>query len=81
MTVSIYSATGITGNFYLWSDGKDILQAFCKGMGKSISSIYYNRKYKVYAVRIKSKKHKVRAKNLFESYPSRFLLKGRFPLL
>jgi hypothetical protein len=55
---------GITGNYYVTSDIKAELVEVCKQIFKSSNSIYWNKKHKVWAIRIKSKKHKSRVKKL-----------------
>lgn len=55
---------GITGNYYYTSVTREPLIAICNAIGKSVNSIYYNKKYKLYVVRIKSKHHKLKAKQL-----------------
>lgn len=49
---------GITGNYYVYSDNKDDLISVCKLINKAESSIYFNKKYSVYSIRIKNKYHK-----------------------
>lgn len=49
---------GITGNLYFTSQYKQELEEFCTKIGKSKKSVYYNKKYRTYAIRIKSKLHK-----------------------
>lgn len=49
---------GITGNYYVYSDNKDDLKAICNMIDKAESSIYFNKKYSVYSIRIKNKYHK-----------------------
>ncbi len=67
-TFSIYSATGITGNLYIWCKHKSILEALCKGIGKSPKSVYWNNKYATNVVRIKRKDHKQAAKMILNRY-------------
>jgi len=49
---------GITGNKYVTSSNKQDVIDICLILDKSINSIYWSKKYKVWAIRIKSKKHK-----------------------
>lgn len=51
-------AQGIGGNFYAYSTDKFSVMWFCVKIGKSENSIYYNEKFKCWAVRMKSAKHK-----------------------
>ena len=53
---------GITGNYYCIADNPEKLKGICYLINKSTRSIYYNHKYKCYAIRIKSKKHKSKVK-------------------
>ena len=54
---------GITGNYYYTSLDKKELEAVCLVIGKAKSSIYYNKKYNTWVIRIKSKKHKQKARD------------------
>lgn len=49
---------GLNGNYYIYCKIKEPLIHISNQINKSPNSIYYNEKYKVYAIRIKSKKHK-----------------------
>lgn len=49
---------GLTGNYYIISPHKSQVQSICQYIGKSINSVYYNKKHQVWVARIKSKKHK-----------------------
>ena len=55
---------GITGNYYYTAIKPETLVDVCKIIGKSVNSIYYNKKYKLYVIRIRSKQHKLKAKQL-----------------
>lgn len=50
---------GLGGNLYYWSQNKSELVDKCNEIGKSPGSIYYNKKYSTWVIRIKSKKHKI----------------------
>jgi hypothetical protein len=63
----IIIAHGITGNKYVLSDSVQELADVCIDIGKSTSSIRYVEKYKKYAIRIKSKKHKQMLKHIEET--------------
>jgi len=54
---------GLTGNVYCTSKSKKILERVCDKIGKSKNSIYFNEKYKVFAIRVKAKHHKKKIKN------------------
>lgn len=49
---------GITGNWYYISKERKDLEHICELIKKSKSAIYWNKKYQVFAIRIKSKAHK-----------------------
>lgn len=49
---------GITGNLYAYSKNKKEVRWACLLIGKSTNSIYYNKKYGTYAIRVKRKDHK-----------------------
>lgn len=46
---------GLGGNYYVICDTKEKLIPICEKLDKSTNSIYYNTKYKCWAIRIKSK--------------------------
>lgn len=56
--------TGITGNMYVYSSIKDEVEKIAEEIGKSTGSVYFNKKYRCYAIRIKSKTHKERLKQI-----------------
>lgn len=56
--MKIYRNVGITGNLYFTSKKKEELNKVCNLIGKSVNSIYYNKKFNMWVIRIKSKKHK-----------------------
>lgn len=56
---------GLTGNAYVFSKNKDSVVEICLKIGKSIKSVYFNKKYKLYAIRVKDKKTKTMLKSLF----------------
>lgn len=64
--MEVTSKVGITGNLYIWSPHKVILEAICKKIGKSVNSIYWNNRYQN-VVRIKDKKQKKLAKKVLSS--------------
>ena len=56
---------GITGNYYCYSNNKNDIIRICDLIGKSINSIYWNKKHEVYCIRIKNKKQKEILKNVY----------------
>ena len=68
---------GITGNYYITSNNRDELVDACKIISKSIKSIYWSTKYKVWAVRSKSKKHKKKIKEIFFGKGKKILTEGK----
>ena len=58
---------GITGNYYYTAGSREQLVPVCESIGKAPSSIYWNAKYNVYVIRIKSKQHKRKVKQLQRS--------------
>ncbi len=59
--------TGITGNLYLYSQKLMDLVHVCNSIGKAHSSIYYNEKYKVMAIRIKDKAIKKKLREYYST--------------
>ena len=55
---------GLGGNLYFWSKNKEELEDLCSKIDKSPKSVYWNSKYKVWVIRIKSRYHKNRFKNI-----------------
>lgn len=53
---------GLTGNYYVTSESKEEVIEASLLIGKALSSIYYNSKFKVYVIRIKSWIHKRKIK-------------------
>ena len=53
---------GITGNYYFTAVSKELLIPICNKIGKSVNSIYFNKKYGVYVIKIKSKHYKRKVK-------------------
>lgn len=49
---------GITGNYYVTSIIKEDIIKICKLIFKAESSIYFNKKYKVWTIRIKDQHQK-----------------------
>lgn len=49
---------GLTGNLYVISKDSWPLEEICHKIDKSPSSVYFNKKYNCWAIRIKSKIHK-----------------------
>lgn len=60
---------GITGNFYIVSDEKVILESICNRLEKATSAIKWHDKHQCYVVRFKSKRHKTRIR---EQFPQHF---------
>jgi hypothetical protein len=46
---------GVGGNYYVICDTKEKLIPICNQINKSVNSIYFNKKYECWAIRIKSK--------------------------
>jgi hypothetical protein len=63
LSLSMKINYGITGNYYITSDSKEELIGICQLIQRAVSSIYYNKKYKIWAIRIKDKS----TKNLIRS--------------
>ena len=59
---------GIGGNLYVWSKNDCEIIALCDKIGKARSSMYWNRKFKVWTIRIKNKKQKVKTLFLVKGY-------------
>ncbi len=55
---------GLGGNFYVICDIKEPLIKIVDQIQKSRNSIYYNKKYQVWAIRCKSKQHKEALRNI-----------------
>jgi hypothetical protein len=55
---------GITGNMYAYSEKRDIIMRICLEIGKSPNSIYFNKDYDMWAIRVKSKAHKKKLKEI-----------------
>lgn len=55
---------GITGNYYAFCINKEPVIQFCLQINKPTSCIYFNKKYNVWVIRIKSKQSKEIIKNL-----------------
>lgn len=61
----IYHQHGLTGNHYVYGYDKDAVVDIALMINKSMKSVYYNEKYRVYAIRIKNKTQKVKLKELY----------------
>lgn len=55
---------GLTGNYYVYSSDIHKVEMIADKIGKKKSSIVYNKKYKVYEIRIKNKKQKIMLKSI-----------------
>ena len=49
---------GLGGNYYIICNSPEKLAVVCEEIDKSLNSIYYNKKYSCFAIRIKSNHHK-----------------------
>lgn len=58
-------AHGITGNYYVTSKNQSELIEVCEVIGKSTRGIYWSRKFKTFAFRVKQKSHKKLLKEYF----------------
>jgi len=58
--------TGLGGNLYVISTSHLQLCEICASINKSHKSIYWSKKYCCFAIRIKSKTHKARVRELLE---------------
>ncbi|AEO93528.1 gp269 [Bacillus phage G] len=56
---------GLNGNYYVFCKIKKPLEDLSSKIGKSSSSIYFNEKYRVFAIRVKLKKHKQELDKIF----------------
>lgn len=56
---------GITGNHYVWGDDKLAIENIAKEIGKSINSVYWNKKFGVWVIRVKRKSQKILLKEKF----------------
>lgn len=63
---------GVTGNYYAFSIDKKRIEEVCRAINKAESSIYWNEKYKCWAIRIKDKAMKEELKRSLELYGKRF---------
>ncbi len=57
---------GITGNHYVYSTDKEPVVEVSLLIKKSINSVYFNKKYNLWAIRIKNKKQKEILQELFK---------------
>lgn len=57
---------GVGGNHYVYCDSKELLFGIADQIRKSRNSIYFNKKYGVWVIRCKSKKHKNSLVELFK---------------
>jgi hypothetical protein len=58
---------GIGGNNYVFSKEKTPVEDIARSIGKAISSVYFNKKYQVYAIRCKNETHKQKLKEMFST--------------
>jgi len=58
---------GLGGNYYVLCDDSEQLVGICYSIDKSINSIYFNKKYGCYAIRVKNKKQKETLKLIFNA--------------
>jgi hypothetical protein len=49
---------GITGNYYGFSELKSEIEELCEKIKKAKSSIYWNKKYNVWVIKVKQKSQK-----------------------
>jgi hypothetical protein len=56
---------GITGNHYVYSKEKEPVVEVSLLINKSINSVYFNKKYELWVIRIKNKKQKEILQKLF----------------
>jgi len=56
---------GLNGNYYVYCDIREPLVEITGQIGKSANSIYYNKKYEIWAIRVKQNIHKILLKKLF----------------
>lgn len=59
-------SVGITGNHYVYSTDKDSVEKVAIMINKSLNSVYWNKKYLVWAIRIKNKNQKEMLRNIFK---------------
>lgn len=59
---------GITGNYYVFCDLKEPLIDIAVKLKKSINSIYFNSRYKVWVIKVKNKTQKNILKNLSQLF-------------
>lgn len=57
-TISASHQVGLGGNHYAVSVCRDDIVSVCNAIDKSTKSIYFNRKYNLWVVRVKNKTHK-----------------------
>jgi hypothetical protein len=59
-------SVGITGNHYVYGEDKYAVDAVASMINKSLNSVYWNKKYSVWAIRIKNKNQKELLRNIFK---------------
>ncbi len=57
---------GITGNHYVYGSDKDKIIEIAILINKSLNSVYWNKKYSVWAIRIKNEKQKDLLRTIFK---------------
>jgi hypothetical protein len=57
---------GLGGNYYVYCKWQIPVMTIAKKIGKSMNAVYFHKEYKVWAIRVRSKKHKEALKSLFK---------------
>lgn len=65
-TMQVKYSVGITGNHYVYGEDKDAVNTVATMINKSLNSVYWNKKYSVWAIRIKNKNQKELLRNIFK---------------
>ncbi len=65
-TLKVNYSIGITGNHYVYGTDKEAVESIAAMINKSLNSVYWNKKYSVWAIRIKNKNQKELLKNIFK---------------
>lgn len=55
---------GLNGNYYAYCTKPEPLQELCRRIGKSPGAVYWNRRHRCYAVRMRLKDHQVAIKEI-----------------
>ncbi len=61
-----YYNVGLTGNHYVYSTNKENVTKVASLIDKSIFSIYFNKTYSVWAIRVKNKAQKEKLREIFK---------------